>query len=138
MFDADMMASRDATAAAVEGCDIDHVCMPISVKSSLQGFNYFRFSVNEARRNGRVSDIARLASNAGRQRHASTDNPWVVLATSPVFVFADLRPAAGRDLDLGSPFRVVDHTASTDGRAVFLRALAAQAGNTFLVHSTSK
>lgn len=133
-------ASSGDTAAAVSGCDIDHVCVPLSVKSLKNGFGYVKYSANEARRLARVDDIAKLAAAAGRPRHAPGSSPWVVVATSPVFVFAYLAEkrssGSGAAAAGGGLQRVVGDV--PDARGAFLAALSAISGNTFLVHATNR
>jgi hypothetical protein len=147
LFESHILATREATMQAFEGCDVDHVCMSISVRSSLAGFGLFRFSASEAQRLGRVKDIGKIARAAGRRSPAGA-NPWVVLATSPAFVFADLSCSDDDDVveaALAGPAAVPPGDVSTqprllrathDHRGRLLRALSAQGGNTFQVHST--
>lgn len=154
-FTAAMLGAAEATSAALDGFDVDHVCVSISTTSLPSCASVFRYSASEARRLGRVDQIAKLARAAGRSRRGSGVNPWVVVATSPVFVFADMSVAWEDDvedalhrggdasavpLSHGAPSQAFHAGVGSwqDGRGRFLEALAAQGRNTFQVHSTIK
>jgi hypothetical protein len=165
-FDSAIHASSEATASALKGCDIDYVCMPISV-ASLATFGGIRYGVNDARRLGRVADIGKLVRGTGRPRPAVGTNPWVVVATTPMFIYADLSVASAgvtsdgfddsaaeleREAAAGSVRADVSSGAAAalhrtavgsgrhaahDGRGQLLEALALQGGNTFVPHSSN-